>query len=57
MDLTWDELHVSIGDKNILHGISGVARSGRMLAVMGATGSGKTTLLTNLAARGSEYEK
>ena len=55
MDITWNNLRVSVAKKAVLHGVSGVAKPGRMLAVMGATGSGKTTLLTNLAGRGPEY--
>ena len=37
--------------KAILSDINGVARAGKMTALMGATGSGKTTLLTCLANR------
>ena len=36
---------------NFLTSVSGIARQGRMLALMGATGSGKTTLLSCLAHR------
>ena len=53
MDIVWDDLTIDVGDKPVVRRLSGAARSGRMIAVMGPTGSGKTTLLTNLAARGA----
>jgi len=34
--------------KQILHGITGFARPGQVMAVMGASGSGKTSLLNVL---------
>ena len=37
--------------KQLLAGISGTARGGRLLAVMGPSGAGKTTLLNALAGR------
>uniref|UniRef100_A0ACD5TZD6 Uncharacterized protein n=1 Tax=Avena sativa TaxID=4498 RepID=A0ACD5TZD6_AVESA len=39
------------GTKPLIHGISGEAREGKLLAVMGASGSGKSTLLDALAGR------
>jgi ABC-type multidrug transport system ATPase subunit len=37
--------------KQILKGLSGSARSGELLAILGPTGCGKTSLLNVLAAR------
>jgi len=43
--------HLGGGSKVLLQGISGVAKPGRMLALMGASGAGKTTLLDVLGGR------
>ncbi|KAG8177287.1 hypothetical protein JTE90_029423 [Oedothorax gibbosus] len=41
--------HSEIRDcKQLLHGVSGVAKPGQLLAIMGASGAGKTTLLNVL---------
>jgi len=37
--------------KQILHGLSGFAKPGQLMAVMGASGSGKTSLLNVLGQR------
>ncbi|KAK9056595.1 hypothetical protein SSX86_023957 [Deinandra increscens subsp. villosa] len=55
--LTWKDLSVLVRDgqtgKNraILEGVTGYARPGEILAIMGPSGSGKSTLLDTLAGR------
>jgi ABC-type multidrug transport system ATPase subunit/ABC-type multidrug transport system permease subunit len=59
MTVTWEHIkytvnlpkHLGGGTKVLLHHVSGVARPGRLMALMGASGAGKTTLLDVIAGR------
>jgi ABC-type multidrug transport system ATPase subunit len=52
---TWRDVKYSVpfrGEtKQILNGVSGFAKPGKMVALMGASGAGKTTLLNTLSQR------
>lgn len=54
VDLEWSELSLELQRKDgsvqkILDGVSGSAKAGRLLAIMGPSGAGKTSLLNALA--------
>ncbi len=54
--LTWSDLWVSLTDakgedQTVLHGLSGYAEPGGMLAILGPSGSGRLTLFDSLAGK------
>jgi len=55
VSVAWRDLSYTVqtpsGEKQLLHGVSGVAAPGRLLSLMGASGAGKTTLLDVIACR------
>ncbi|MEF9605947.1 ATP-binding cassette domain-containing protein, partial [Paracoccus sp. PXZ] len=48
MSLIANDIRVSLGRKEILHGVSVEARAGKITAIVGPNGSGKTTLMRSL---------
>ncbi|KAL4872051.1 hypothetical protein BDV12DRAFT_162939 [Aspergillus spectabilis] len=52
---TWNNVEYTVpygsGTRKLLNGVSGYAKPGVMIALMGASGAGKTTLLNTLAQR------
>lgn len=54
--ITWEDLWVTVSSgkksgKSILQGLTGYAKPGELLAIMGPSGSGKSTLLDALAGK------
>jgi iron complex transport system ATP-binding protein len=49
MELSFSDLSVSLGARNVLHGIAAAFQPGRVTAILGANGSGKSTLVKTLA--------
>ncbi|NYT40492.1 ABC transporter ATP-binding protein [Sphingomonas sp. R-74633] len=49
MDLSIDNLAVSLGNRRVLQGIDAVFRPGKVTAILGPNGSGKSTLVRALA--------
>jgi len=49
MDLSIDNLAVTLGNRKVLHGIDAVFRPGKVTAILGPNGSGKSTLVRALA--------
>lgn len=50
LEVKWNDITLKLGDKKLLHGVSGSVH-GKFCAIMGGSGSGKTTLLNYLARR------
>ena len=50
-DLTYDVVVAKGKVKRLVHGVSGYASPGELLAIMGSSGAGKTTLLNCLSGR------
>jgi iron complex transport system ATP-binding protein len=49
MDLTVRDLRVSLGERDVLHGVTAAFEPGKVTAILGPNGSGKTTLIKTIA--------
>src|SRR3954471_23856071 len=54
-DLVIDELHVRLGDNDVLKGVSLTVPKGQVVALLGPSGSGKTTILRSVAGLEQPY--
>ncbi|KAJ3222772.1 hypothetical protein HK099_001940 [Clydaea vesicula] len=51
VSLSFNNISYSVNEKDILQGISGMASSGRLMAILGPSGAGKSTFLDILAGK------
>lgn len=49
--VSWEDLYYKADNKEILRGLTGIARPARTLAIMGSSGAGKTTFLNAICDR------
>jgi len=52
--LIWSHISIKTQTNKLLNNVSGLARSGEILAIIGASGVGKTTLMNVLSGRHSQ---